>query len=299
MKFGYARVSTTDQNLDLQINALRSAGCETVYQEKVSTRAADRPELTKLLEHVRAGDAIVIWKLDRLDRGTVKLITLVTELKDTGVGLISLNDPLDTTTAQGQFLFNIFASLAEYERSLTRERTMAGLAAAKLQGRTGGKKPGLTDDAKKQARIVESLYKEGHSVSVIAKQLSISRTTAYKYLEFVLDVYLAKRFRIMEIKAIRSIASELSTVFSTSRNKRPHRRTGLKLSQPKLRSTGQRFFSGTKPRLLSGFYGPPLRCNLNFPAMLLLNMLNKTDFIAMIGRNQLQTGYFAPQPVYD
>lgn len=184
MKFGYARVSTTDQNLDLQTNALRSAGCETIYQEKVSTRSADRPELTKLLEHIRSGDAIVIWKLDRLDRGTIKLITLVTELKAKGVGLISLNDPIDTTTAQGQFLFNIFASLAEYERSLTRERTMAGLAAAKLQGRTGGKKPGLTEDAKKQARIVESLYKEGHSVSVIANQLSISRTTAYKYLAY-------------------------------------------------------------------------------------------------------------------
>lgn len=183
MKIGYARVSTLDQNLDLQINALRSAGCELVFQEKISGTKTERPELAKLLQQLRSGDQVVVWKLDRLGRSLAHLVQQVADWEKQGVGLISLNDPVDTTTAQGRLVFSIFASLAEYERALIRERTMAGLAAAKLQGRTGGKAKGLSEDAKKQARIVESLYKEKHSVAVIAKQLSISRTTVYKYLE--------------------------------------------------------------------------------------------------------------------
>ncbi len=184
MKFGYARVSTTDQNLSLQTMALQQAGCERIFQEQISGSQATRPELSKLLEMVRAGDEIVVWKLDRLGRSLQHLIELVNQLDEGGVALTSLNDHIDTTTPAGKLVFRIFASLAEFERELIRERTMAGLAAAKAQGRIGGKPKGLSDSSKQQARIAESLYKEKYPVKEIARQLKISRTTVYKYLDF-------------------------------------------------------------------------------------------------------------------
>ena len=183
MKFGYARVSTTDQNLSLQLDALQKAGCERIFQEHISGAKADRVELGKLLELLRDGDEIVIWKLDRLGRSLQHLIDLVAQLEDRGVGLTSLNDHIDTSTPAGKLVFRIFASLAEFERELIRERTMAGLAAAKSQGRVGGKPKGLSEEAKKQARVAESLYKEKYPVKEIARQLKLSRTTVYKYLE--------------------------------------------------------------------------------------------------------------------
>lgn len=183
MKVGYARVSTQDQNLSLQLDALKIAGCDKVYQEKVSGAAAERPELSKLLELVREGDTLVIWKLDRLGRSMAHLIQLVTDLEQRHVGLVSLNDPVDTTTAQGRLVFRIFASLAEFEREVIRERTLAGLASARRRGQLLGRPKGLSKAAEQKARIAESLYKEEkYSVETIAKELTISKTTLYKYL---------------------------------------------------------------------------------------------------------------------
>lgn len=183
MKIGYARVSTIDQNLDLQLNALTIAGCETIYREKISGASKERPELDKMLAHLRTGDQVVIWKLDRLGRSLTHLIELVNTLADRNIGLISLNDPVDTTTAQGRLIFRIFASLSEFERDMIKERTMAGLEAARLKGKVGGKPKGLSEEAQKTARVVESLYKEGYAIKRIAEQLKIARQTVYKYLE--------------------------------------------------------------------------------------------------------------------
>ncbi|EQL42616.1 resolvase (plasmid) [Pseudomonas aeruginosa VRFPA03] len=125
MKIGYARVSTRDQKADLQVDALKQAGCERIYQDIASGAKSARPELDKLLANVRPGDAVVIWKLDRLGRSLKHLVELVGELAERKVGLQSLNDPIDTTHAQGRLVFNLFASLAEFERELIRERTQA------------------------------------------------------------------------------------------------------------------------------------------------------------------------------
>lgn len=182
MKIGYARVSTLDQNLDLQLNALRNAGCDLIYQEKITGGTTDRPELQKMLVQLRPGDEVVVWKLDRLGRNLSHLIELVNLLDEKQVAFSSLNDKIDTSTPAGKLIFHIFCSLAEFERSQIRERTMAGLSAAKLNGRMGGKPKGLSEEAKKTARVVESLHREGHPIKQIGKQLSISRTTVYKYL---------------------------------------------------------------------------------------------------------------------
>ena len=184
MKIGYARVSTIDQNLDLQLSALQAAGCELIFQEKISGSTKDRPELQRLLEQLRPGDEVVVWKLDRLGRSLANLIELVTDFSEKQVAFSSINDKIDTSTPAGKLIFHIFCSLAEYERSLTRERTMAGLAIAKLKGKVGGKPKGLTEEAKKSARVAESLYKGGFSVKMIADQLKITRQTVYNYLEF-------------------------------------------------------------------------------------------------------------------
>ena len=183
MKLGYARVSTAEQNLEMQIDALRKEKCEKIFQETVSGAKTERKELTKLLEQVREGDVIVIWKLDRLGRSLKHLVTLINELIEKGVGLKSLNDPIDTTSAQGRLVFNLFASLAEFERDLIRERTQAGLKAARARGRTGGRPRGLSEQAKKTAVAAEALYREGKlSVNDIAENLDICKATLYRYL---------------------------------------------------------------------------------------------------------------------
>jgi DNA invertase Pin-like site-specific DNA recombinase len=183
MRIGYARVSTKDQNLALQEDALRNAGCETVFTEIASGSTTARPVLDDLLSRLREGDVLVIWKLDRLGRSLQHLVTLTNELLERDVGLISLNDPIDTTTPQGRLVFNIFAALAEFERDLIRERTQAGLKAARARGRKGGRPPGLSNEAEATAMAAETLYKEGRlSVQAICDRLDISKPTLYNYL---------------------------------------------------------------------------------------------------------------------
>ena len=184
MLLGYARISTNDQNFDLQIDALTEHGCERFYKDTVSGAKSKRPGLDEMLKEARPKDVIVIWKLDRLGRSLKHLVDLVAELNERDIGLRSLNDPIDTTTAQGRLVFNIFASLAEFEREIIRERTNAGLAAARARGRTGGRKAGLSEDAKRKARIAQSYYEEGMAVNQIAKNLDISKATLYRYLRF-------------------------------------------------------------------------------------------------------------------
>lgn len=184
MLFGYARISTKDQNLSLQIDALKAHGCEKIFTDTVSGAKAERVGLDQMLAEVRSGDAIAIWKLDRLGRSLKHLVELVSLLNQKNVGLQSLNDPIDTTTAQGRLIFNLFASLAEFEREIIKERTYAGLAAARARGRKGGRKPGLSEDAQRKARVAESYYREGMPVNQIAQDLQISKATLYKYLRF-------------------------------------------------------------------------------------------------------------------
>jgi DNA invertase Pin-like site-specific DNA recombinase len=160
MNIGYARVSTRDQNLELQLDALQKAGCETIYQEKASGATTARPELDRLLASLRQGDTVYIYKLDRLGRSLKHLLDMVAELEFRGVGLVSLTDAINTTSAQGRLVFNLFASLAEFERELIRERTHAGLASARARGRVGGRQRGLSEQAERTAIIAETLYRE-------------------------------------------------------------------------------------------------------------------------------------------
>lgn len=184
MLIGYARVSTINQNLDLQIDALKNAGCEKIYHDQISGSVINRPALDSLLQDIRKDDVLVIWKLDRLGRSFKDLITLVNSLLERGIGLKSLNDPIDTTTAQGRLIFNIFGSLAEFERELIRERTLAGLEAARARGKKGGRPIGLSKSAQGKAHSAELLYKEGKlSVAEICSQLDLSKATFYKYLK--------------------------------------------------------------------------------------------------------------------
>lgn len=183
MKIGYARVSTKDQSFDLQLDALQKVGCEKIYREVVSGARAERPVLKQLLGTLRKGDVLVIWKLDRLGRSLKHLVGLVNELRDQKIGLQSLNDPIDTTTAQGRLSFNLFASLAEFERDLIGERTQAGLSAARARGRKGGRPRGMSKQAEVTARAAETLYLERQlSVRQICDKLGISKTTLYAYL---------------------------------------------------------------------------------------------------------------------
>jgi len=191
MKIGYARVSTRDQNLELQMEALQKFGCEQLFQEKQSA-VKDRPELDKMLNILRAGDVVIVWKLDRLGRSLRHLVDLMEEFKKREIEFISLNDNIDTTTIQGRLIFNLFASFAEFERELIRERTMAGLKRARENGRIGGKKKGLSEAAKKKALAALQLTEENNkkpreeklSVDEIAEMLHVSRATFYRYLEF-------------------------------------------------------------------------------------------------------------------
>src|ERR1700736_1552969 len=141
---GYARVSTTDQNPDLQLDALRSASCFRIFVDPASGALDERQELTKALDQLRPGDTLVVWKLDRLGRSLRHLIDTVAELQRRGVGFRSLQESIDTTTPGGKLIFHIFGALAEFERDLIRERTVAGLAAARARGRTGGRPPIMT-----------------------------------------------------------------------------------------------------------------------------------------------------------
>lgn len=183
MKIGYVRVSTKEQSFDLQIDALQQAGCEKLYREVGSGARTERPGLDQVVDRLRAGDVLVIWKLDRLGRSLKHLVELVNTLRERGIGLQSLNDPIDTTTPQGRLSFNLFASLAEFERDLIRERTQAGLSAARARGRNGGRPKGLSAQAEATACAAETLYRERQlSVRQIAARLGIAKSTLYVYL---------------------------------------------------------------------------------------------------------------------
>lgn len=179
MKIGYCRVSTDDQNLDLQIDALKQAGCERIYQEKVSGAKAARPELARMLEALRSGDIVVVWRLDRLGRSLKHLIDTVETFEAQGVGFQSVTDPIDTTTPGGKLIFHIFASLAEFERNLIRERTRAGLSAARARGRNGGRPKAMAEDKKQIAQRLRD--DPSQSITAICKTLGISRSTFYRY----------------------------------------------------------------------------------------------------------------------
>lgn len=183
MKIGYVRVSTKEQSFNLQIDALQQAGCEKLYREVISGARTERPGLDRMVDNLRAGDVLVIWKLDRLGRSLKHLVELVNTLRERGIGLQSLNDPIDTTTPQGRLSFNLFASLAEFERDLIRERTQAGLSAARARGRNGGRPKGLSAQAEATACAAETLYRERQlSVRQIAARLGIAKSTLYVYL---------------------------------------------------------------------------------------------------------------------
>lgn len=185
MNVGYARVSTKEQTVALQVDALKLAGCGRIHTEIVGGASSTRPVLERLLEDLRPDDVLVIWKLDRLGRSLKHLIEIVNGLLARGVGLKSLNDPIDTTTPQGRLVFNMFASLAEFERDVIRERTQAGLSAARARGRQGGRPRGLPVAAASTACAAETLYREGKlSAQQIADRLSIAKSTLYAYLRY-------------------------------------------------------------------------------------------------------------------
>ena len=180
MLIGYARVSTVDQNLALQRDALTEAGCAKIFTEQMSGAVTDRPALHDALEFARSGDTLIVWKLDRLARSMKQLIETVETLRVRGIGFRSLTEALDTTTAQGRLVFHMFGALAEFERSLIRERTQAGLAAARRAGRTGGRPPKLTDDDIEAAKAM--LANPDIGVTQIAHRLGVSPATLYRYI---------------------------------------------------------------------------------------------------------------------
>ncbi|BCA97289.1 resolvase (plasmid) [Legionella antarctica] len=178
MKIGYARVSTTDQNLDLQLTALKEAGCGRVYQEKISGAQRDRPELQRLLDQLRPDDIIVVWKLDRLARSTQNLLELVDHIKNAEASFCSLSEPwADTTSPSGKMIMTVFAGIAEFERDLIRERTGAGRAAAKKRGVRFGRPEKMNDE---QKLLAKRLLQEGKSVSEIAKTFNVHKATIYR-----------------------------------------------------------------------------------------------------------------------
>jgi DNA invertase Pin-like site-specific DNA recombinase len=184
MKIGYARVSTFDQNLNLQLDALKNSGCEQIFEEKISAVAKERPQLNNLFSKLRKGDSVVVWKLDRLGRSLKDLIDLITKMKSLDVTFVSIQDGIDTSTATGRFTFNVFASLAEFEREIISERTKAGLAAARARGKKGGRPAGFSKETISKIKAVKVLYdKEDKTMKEIGEVLSISRATAYRFLD--------------------------------------------------------------------------------------------------------------------
>lgn len=175
---GYCRVSTTDQDASLQVDALTKHGCTGMFTDTASGTKVDRVELETCLRHLRKGDTLVIWRLDRLGRSLKHLLEIVAELKKKGVALVSLTEALDTSTPSGRLMLNVFGSLAEFERELIRERTMAGLDAARARGRVGGRKPVLTKAKQKIAKTMHASRE--YTVKEIADELSASMSTIYR-----------------------------------------------------------------------------------------------------------------------
>lgn len=174
---GYARVSTFDQTIDLQHDALKAAGATSIYEDKASGKNAERPELLHCLKALREGDTLVVWRLDRLGRNLRDLIRVVGELEERSVKLRSVKESIDTSGPTGKLVFHMFAALAEFERELIRERTLAGLEAARARGRRGGRPPAL--DAKQRRAALAMMKNRDMSVADISRQLGVSRTTLY------------------------------------------------------------------------------------------------------------------------
>lgn len=180
MVVGYARVSTSDQNTMLQIDALHKADCERVFQESFSGASRERPELNRCLDMLRAGDTLTVWRLDRLGRSLKDLVSIISDLETRGVGFRSLTEAIDTTTAGGKLVFHIFAALAEFEHSLIRERTKAGLAAARARGRKGGRKRKMTTMDARKAKAM--LLDPEMTKTDVAIHFDVSRVTLNKEL---------------------------------------------------------------------------------------------------------------------
>jgi DNA invertase Pin-like site-specific DNA recombinase len=180
MLIGYARISTTDQTLALQKDALNAAGCDRIFTDTASGSRTDRPGLAEALTYVRAGDTLVVWRLDRLGRSLAHLIETVRKLQVRGVQFRSLQEQLDTATSGGKLVFHVFGALAEFERDVIRERTMAGLAAARARGRQGGRRRKLGSEKLRQLRTLAADKTE--SVRSICHTLGISKATFYRYL---------------------------------------------------------------------------------------------------------------------
>jgi DNA invertase Pin-like site-specific DNA recombinase len=175
---GYARVSTNDQNPQLQRDALHAAGCDRIYVDQASGALKERPELAKALDRLREGDTLVVWKLDRLGRSLRHLIDLADGLKARGVGFRSITEGLDTTTPGGKLIYHVMGALAEFERDLLRERTRAGLDAARAQGRRGGRPTVMTQP---KLRVARQMLDSGqHTLEEIAETLGVSRTALYR-----------------------------------------------------------------------------------------------------------------------
>ncbi|GAB1840277.1 recombinase family protein [Achromobacter xylosoxidans] len=178
-RIGYARVSTDDQHLDLQRDALTQAGCSVIYEESTSGKSAIRLELDQCRRALRAGDTLVVWRLDRLGRSLPDLVQIVADLERQGVGFESLTERIETGGAAGKLVFHVFAALAEFERGLIRERTQAGLAAARARGRAGGRRPKLDEQQVREIKVL--LRDPGIQVADVARRYGVSRTTLYKH----------------------------------------------------------------------------------------------------------------------
>lgn len=179
MKIGYARVSTADQNLNLQRDALHGAGCELIFEDEISGATAHRPGLEKARDQLRNGDVLIVWRLDRLGRSLKDLIAWVGYLDEKGVGLVSLHESIDTGSSTGKLTFHLFGALAEFERNLIRDRTHAGLAAARARGKNGGRPKALSKDKRK---LAVQLYQEGETtIATICSMMQISKPTLYAY----------------------------------------------------------------------------------------------------------------------
>jgi DNA invertase Pin-like site-specific DNA recombinase len=180
MKIGYARVSTLDQNLELQTDALEKAGCEKIFTDQASGSKDDRQGLIDAIEFCRKGDSLVVWKLDRLGRSLKHLIETINLLLEKKVGFVSVQESIDTSTSGGKLIFHVFGALAEFERELIRERTNAGLASARSRGRLGGRPKAITD---KQLCIARTMLKDSHTtITEVCQTLQVSKTTLYRYL---------------------------------------------------------------------------------------------------------------------
>jgi DNA invertase Pin-like site-specific DNA recombinase len=181
MLIGYARVSTHEQTLNLQRDALEKAGCTKIFTDTASGAKTERKGLDEALTYVRKGDTLVVWRLDRLGRSLPHLITTMTSLEERGIGFKSLMENIDTTTSGGKLIFHIFGALAEFERNLIRERTLAGLAAARARGRKGGRPKALTPE---QRRIAQALYDDPtNSIADICRTFNITRFTLYRNID--------------------------------------------------------------------------------------------------------------------